>query len=101
MRPDVHLPALVPGHPIAAVLRVVEGLLDVDVHPTDRVDHLDEPAQVDRRVVVDRDPEERPDRVLEGPHPSGRELVLVGCRVAQQAVEFRREGPAVTERDVD
>ena len=63
--------------------------LDVDVDPADRVDHRDEPREVDPRVVLDRDAEQGADRVLERPHarPSG----TLGWRSANdmQRVELR------------
>ncbi len=100
MRSHVDAPAPT-GHPGAGVLRVVEGLADVDVHATDGVDHPGEAGEVDGRVVVDRDPEQRTDRVLERSHPARREVLRVGRRVAHEAVDLRSERPAIPKRDVD
>src|SRR3546814_4641212 len=50
---------------VAVVAWVLEGTRHVDVDAADGIDHLDEAGEVDPRVVVDRDAEQRPDRVLE------------------------------------
>ena len=50
---------------------------------------------------MDRDPEQRADRVLERSHPARREVLRMGGRVAHEAVDLRAERPAVAERDVD
>ncbi len=98
---DIDRPARLADDSVAPVLRVVERLLDVDVDPADRVDHLDESLEVDRRVVVDVDAEEGTDRVFERAHPAVRELVLMAGRIAQQAVQLRGKGPAVAQRHID
>ena len=72
MRPDADRPAR--PDPETAVVRVRQRLGDVDVDPTDSVDHRHEAGQVDLRVVVDRHPEQRPDGVLERPRAALREL---------------------------
>jgi hypothetical protein len=63
---------------VAVIVLRAQRAFDVDVDPADRVDHRDEADEVDPCVVVDRDAEQGPDRVLERPHPALRE----GRRVA-------------------
>ncbi len=86
---------------IAVIARVGETVGDVDVDPADGVDHLDEAAEVDPCVVVDRDAEQRADRVLEGSHPALREVLRSSVRVGHQRVELGTEGVAIAERRVD
>ena len=87
--------------PVAVVLRVLEALLDGDVHAADRIDHRDEAGHVHRRVVVDRDAKEGARGVLERPQAAIREDLGVAVGVGHQRVELRPEHVAVAQRDVD
>ena len=87
--------------PVAVVLRVVEVPRHVDVHAADGVDHLDEAARSRARVVVDRDPEQRPDASCSVRIPPLREVLRVAVRVGHQAVELGAVTFAVAERRVD
>jgi hypothetical protein len=81
--------------------RVRESLGHVDVHAADRVDHLDEAVEVQAGVVVDRDAEQRADRVLERPHAAVREAVAMGVGVAEQRIQLGAERITGAERCVD
>ena len=86
---------------VPVVAGVLEGSRGDDVDPADGVDHLDQAAEVEPGVVVDRDVEQRTRGVLQRPHAALRELLRVAVRVGHQRVELRTEGVAVAERRVD
>src|SRR5260221_157739 len=85
--------------PEPAVVRVGQTLGDLDIDAPDGVDHVDEATEVDLGVVVDRDPEQRPDRVLERARPAQREVRLVTIRPAEDGVDLRPELRAVAGSD--
>ena len=87
--------------PEPVVGRVGEALGHVDVDPADRVDHLDEAVEVKAGVVVDRDAEERADRILERAQAALRVVLRVAVREMHQRVELGPEHVAIAERRAD
>ncbi len=86
---------------VAVVRRVIEGLLDIDIDAADRIDHPDEAAELQLGIVVDVDPEQGADRVLERRHPAVGKLLGMFVGIRHQGVELGTEGVAVPERHVD
>jgi hypothetical protein len=87
--------------PVAVVVLRPERPFDVDVDPAHGVDHGDEADEVDPRVVVDRDAEQRADRVLEGAHPALGEGLGIALGERQQRVQLGAVDVSVAERHVD